>query len=70
MKKESDIIIALCGVFKDHYIPLTRSAFWKMFHRHNDSMESLANSSEKRYTVFSTQETRVPNVYNRRYRYG
>lgn len=47
MKKESDIIIALCGVFKDHYIPLTRSAFWKMFHRHNDSMESLANSSDE-----------------------
>ena len=47
MKKESDIIIALCGVFKDQYTPLTRSAFWKMFHKHNDSMESLANSSDE-----------------------
>lgn len=47
MKKESDIIIALCGVFKDQYTPLTRAAFWKTFHQHNDSMESLANSSDE-----------------------
>ena len=47
MKKESDIIIALCAVFKDHYTPLTRSAFWKLFHQHNDSIEALADSSDE-----------------------
>ncbi len=48
MKKESDIVIALCGVFKDRYTPLTRAAFWKIFHQHDDSMEALANSSDEK----------------------
>ena len=48
MKKESDIIVALCGVFKDDHTPLTRSAFWKLLHQYNDSIESLANSSDEK----------------------
>jgi predicted Rossmann fold nucleotide-binding protein DprA/Smf involved in DNA uptake len=50
MRKESEYIIILCGEFNDKYIPLTRSAFWEIYHKYGDSIEALVNSDEEKIT--------------------
>ena len=47
MCKTSEYIMILCGVFKDSYHPLTRAAFWKLYHKYNDSVEELIHSEEE-----------------------
>lgn len=47
MNNLSNYITILCGVFKDKYTPLTRAAFWKLYHKYNDSVEALIESDEK-----------------------
>lgn len=47
MNKLSMYIIILCGEFKDSYKPLSRAAFWKLYHKYNDSVEELVNSGEE-----------------------
>ena len=47
MNKESEYILILCGDFNDNYAPLTRSAFWKLYHQYNDSIVDLVNSGEE-----------------------
>ena len=50
MGMESDYIIILCGVFQDNYTPLTRSAFWKLYHKYHDSIKELVESGEESVT--------------------
>ena len=47
-KQESDYITILCGEFDDSYSPLTRSEFWKLFHKYGDSVQALVDSGEER----------------------
>ena len=46
MRKESEYICILCGEFNDSYVPLTRSAFWKLYHKYHDSLDELIHSDE------------------------
>ena len=50
MGMESDYIIILCGVFRDNYTPLTRSVFWKLYHKYHDSIRELIESGEESIT--------------------
>ncbi len=47
MNKLSKYIIILCGDFNDNYKPLSRAAFWKLYHKYNDSVERLVESDEE-----------------------
>lgn len=47
MNELSKYIIILCGEFKDSYKPLSRAAFWKLYHKYNDSVEELIHSDEE-----------------------
>ena len=46
--KESDIIEVLCGGFEDHYDPLTRAEFWKLYHQCGDSVARMIESDDER----------------------
>lgn len=48
MVNEAQYIVILCGVFGDNYAPLTRSEFWKLYHKYGDSVEDLVESGEAR----------------------
>lgn len=47
MNKENELITILCADFGDEYTPLTRAAFWKLYHQYGDSIEELTNSDEE-----------------------
>lgn len=47
MINESELIIILCADLGDEYTPLTRAAFWKLYHNNEDSVEELAGSDEE-----------------------
>ena len=44
---QSEAIICLCGTFRDSHTPLTRAAFWKLFHQNNDSVEQLIETGDE-----------------------
>ena len=46
MINESEMITILCADFGDEYTPLTRAAFWKLYHKYEDSVEKLVCSNE------------------------
>lgn len=48
MDNYSQYIVILCGVFDDNYAPLTRSEFWKLYHKYGESMDRLVESGEER----------------------
>ena len=48
MSKVTDYIIILCGVFGDSYTPLTRSGFWKLYHKCGDSVEAMIDSGDEK----------------------
>lgn len=50
MSNDSNYITILCGRFDDNYAPLTRSEFWKLYHRYGDSIEGIVESGEERIT--------------------
>ena len=41
MNEDAKKIAILCGVFGDGYQPITRASFWKIFHEHNNSIDSV-----------------------------
>ncbi len=45
--KENELITILCADLGDGYTPLTRAAFWKLYHEYGDSVEKLASSDEE-----------------------
>lgn len=47
MRKESEFVSILCGEFHDNHTPLTRSVFWKLYHKYNNSIEDLVSSGEE-----------------------
>lgn len=47
MKNENELIMILCADFGDDYTPLTRAAFWKLYHKYGDSVERIACSNEE-----------------------
>ena len=47
MHELSKYITILCGEFGDNYKPLSRAAFWKLYHKYNDSIECLIESDEE-----------------------
>ena len=48
MKRESEYLLILCGVFDDSYTPLTRAEFWKYYHNYGDSVTGIVESHEGR----------------------
>lgn len=48
MNNDSMNIIILCGTFDDNYTPLTRAAFWKLYHKFGDSVENVMESGEEK----------------------
>lgn len=44
--KQSDYVTILCGDFGDNYTPLSRSVFWKLYHKYNNSVDALIRSDE------------------------
>ena len=43
---EREIVMILCGEYGDQYSPLTRAAFWKLFHKYGDSVSEMLDADE------------------------
>ena len=70
MNGETDYIKILCGSFGDNYSPLTRSEFWKLYHKYGDSIEGIAESGEEKVEELLKRSASVTFALEKLYQMG